>query len=162
MQNLLVTAKLEYQTILIVTYCFTTEGETGETVCLCVLADVGYSLARPVPEEERPLSEDLLQSVVRSIQRNDVSRPMAQLLQLLDKTLGVKRQRSAGPAQNRRRIFTFSFFYVGASAKTWSLCVSFNSVVLLPSCSGTVLPVVGVTPMNTLVFSFLFFLFYYY
>uniref|UniRef100_A0A8C4HF77 DENN domain containing 4A n=1 Tax=Dicentrarchus labrax TaxID=13489 RepID=A0A8C4HF77_DICLA len=40
------------------------------------------------------LNEDLLQSVVKSIQRNDVSRPMAQLLQLLGQTLGVKRQRS--------------------------------------------------------------------
>uniref|UniRef100_A0A3B4UZF9 DENN domain containing 4A n=1 Tax=Seriola dumerili TaxID=41447 RepID=A0A3B4UZF9_SERDU len=39
-------------------------------------------------------SEELLQSVVKSIQRNDVSRPMAQLLQLLGQTLGVKRQRS--------------------------------------------------------------------
>lgn len=62
---------------------------------LCVLADVGYPLSRPVPEEERPFSEELLQSVVRSIQRNDLSRPMAQLLQLLGTTLGVKRQRSA-------------------------------------------------------------------
>uniref|UniRef100_A0A668ATU9 DENN domain containing 4A n=1 Tax=Myripristis murdjan TaxID=586833 RepID=A0A668ATU9_9TELE len=45
-------------------------------------------------KEERPFTEDLLQSVVKSIQRNDVSRPMAQLLQLLGQTLGVKRQRS--------------------------------------------------------------------
>uniref|UniRef100_A0A3Q0T6X8 DENN domain containing 4A n=1 Tax=Amphilophus citrinellus TaxID=61819 RepID=A0A3Q0T6X8_AMPCI len=43
---------------------------------------------------EKPFSEELLQSVVKSIQRNDVSRPMAQLLQLLGQTLGVKRQRS--------------------------------------------------------------------
>ncbi|CAN9506669.1 unnamed protein product [Ophioblennius macclurei] len=56
--------------------------------------NVGYPLSRPVPEEERPFSEELLQNVVRSIQRNDVSRPMAQLLQLLGQTLGVKRQRS--------------------------------------------------------------------
>nr|XP_033507212.1 C-myc promoter-binding protein-like isoform X7 [Epinephelus lanceolatus] len=56
--------------------------------------NVGYPLSRPVPEEEKPFSEELLQSVVRSIQRNDVSRPMAQLLQLLGQTLGVKRQRS--------------------------------------------------------------------
>ncbi|XP_068433218.1 C-myc promoter-binding protein-like isoform X2 [Clinocottus analis] len=56
--------------------------------------NVGYPLSRPVPEEEKPLSEELLQSVVRSIQRNDVSRPMAQLLTLLGQTLGVKRQRS--------------------------------------------------------------------
>ncbi|XP_029935994.1 C-myc promoter-binding protein-like isoform X2 [Myripristis murdjan] len=56
--------------------------------------NVGYPLSRPVREEERPFTEDLLQSVVKSIQRNDVSRPMAQLLQLLGQTLGVKRQRS--------------------------------------------------------------------
>lgn len=56
--------------------------------------NVGYPLSRPVPDEEKPFSEELLQSVVRSIQRNDVSRPMAQLLQLLGQTLGVKRQRS--------------------------------------------------------------------
>ncbi|KAK5874386.1 hypothetical protein PBY51_019333 [Eleginops maclovinus] len=56
--------------------------------------NVGYPLSRPVPEEEKPFSEELLQSVVKSIQRNDLSRPMAQLLQLLAHTLGVKRQRS--------------------------------------------------------------------
>uniref|UniRef100_A0A7N8YIF9 DENN domain containing 4A n=1 Tax=Mastacembelus armatus TaxID=205130 RepID=A0A7N8YIF9_9TELE len=56
--------------------------------------DVGYPLSRPVPEEEKPFNEELLYSVVKSIQRNDVSRPMAQLLQLLGQTLGVKRQRS--------------------------------------------------------------------
>ncbi|XP_028257524.1 C-myc promoter-binding protein-like isoform X2 [Parambassis ranga] len=56
--------------------------------------NVGYPLSRPVPEEEKPFSEELLQSVVKSIQRNDISRPMAQLLQLLGQTLGVKRQRS--------------------------------------------------------------------
>ncbi|XP_070815245.1 C-myc promoter-binding protein-like isoform X9 [Chaetodon trifascialis] len=56
--------------------------------------NVGYPLSRPVSEEEKPFSEELLQSVVKSIQRNDVSRPMAQLLQLLGQTLGVKRQRS--------------------------------------------------------------------
>uniref|UniRef100_H3DN89 DENN domain containing 4A n=1 Tax=Tetraodon nigroviridis TaxID=99883 RepID=H3DN89_TETNG len=61
---------------------------------LAVPADVGYPLTRPVPEEEEPLGEELLQSVVRSIQRNDLSRPLAQLLQLLGHTLGVKRQRS--------------------------------------------------------------------
>uniref|UniRef100_H2UR89 DENN domain containing 4A n=1 Tax=Takifugu rubripes TaxID=31033 RepID=H2UR89_TAKRU len=38
--------------------------------------------------------EELLQNVVKSIQRNDLSRPLAQLLQLLGHTLGVKRQRS--------------------------------------------------------------------
>ncbi|XP_045887919.1 C-myc promoter-binding protein-like isoform X2 [Micropterus dolomieu] len=56
--------------------------------------NVGYPLSRPVSEEEKPFSEELLQSVVKSIQRNDVGRPMAQLLQLLGQTLGVKRQRS--------------------------------------------------------------------
>uniref|UniRef100_A0A3P8WTF1 DENN domain containing 4A n=1 Tax=Cynoglossus semilaevis TaxID=244447 RepID=A0A3P8WTF1_CYNSE len=44
--------------------------------------------------KKQSFSEELLQSVVRSIQRNDVSRPMAQMLQLLGRTLGVKRQRS--------------------------------------------------------------------
>ncbi|XP_032378374.1 C-myc promoter-binding protein isoform X6 [Etheostoma spectabile] len=56
--------------------------------------NVGYPLSRPVPEEEKPFSDELLQSVVKSIQRNDVGRPMAQLLQLLAQALGVKRQRS--------------------------------------------------------------------
>ncbi|XP_047436015.1 C-myc promoter-binding protein-like isoform X2 [Mugil cephalus] len=56
--------------------------------------NVGYPLSRAVPEEEKPFSEELLHSVVKGIQRNDVSRPMAQLLQLLAQTLGVKRQRS--------------------------------------------------------------------
>ena len=61
-----------------------------------VSADVGYPLPGPVPEkEEEPLSEELLQNVVRSIQRNDLSRPLEQLLQLLAPTLGVRRQRSA-------------------------------------------------------------------
>uniref|UniRef100_A0A3P9HJ72 DENN domain containing 4A n=1 Tax=Oryzias latipes TaxID=8090 RepID=A0A3P9HJ72_ORYLA len=45
-------------------------------------------------KEEKAFSEEVLQSVVRSIQRNDVSRPMAQLLQLHSQTLGVRRQRS--------------------------------------------------------------------
>lgn len=68
----------------------------SELTCAGVSADVGYPLTRPVPEEEQELlSEELLQSVVKSIQRNDLSRPLAQLLQLLGHTLGVKRQRSA-------------------------------------------------------------------
>ncbi|XP_044074973.1 C-myc promoter-binding protein-like isoform X3 [Siniperca chuatsi] len=62
--------------------------------CTLLLENVGYPLSRPVSEEEKRFSEELLQSVVKSIQRNDVSRPMAQLLQLLGQTLGVKRQRS--------------------------------------------------------------------
>ncbi|KAM3625544.1 uncharacterized protein V6R79_013772 [Siganus canaliculatus] len=56
--------------------------------------NVGYPSSRPPSEKEKPFSEEFLQSVVKSIQRNDVSRPMAQLLQLLAQTLGVKRQRS--------------------------------------------------------------------
>ncbi|KAJ3593207.1 hypothetical protein NHX12_005543 [Muraenolepis orangiensis] len=55
---------------------------------------VGYPLSRALRAEERPFSEELLQVVVRSIQRNDVTRPLAKLLQLLAQTLGVKRQRS--------------------------------------------------------------------
>ncbi|XP_068584819.1 C-myc promoter-binding protein-like isoform X3 [Cebidichthys violaceus] len=62
--------------------------------CTLLLENVGYPLSRPVPEEEKPFSEEFLQSVVKSIQRNDVSRPMTQLLQLLGQTLGVQRQRS--------------------------------------------------------------------
>lgn len=69
----------------------------AELRCVGVPADVGYPLSRPVPEEEQPLGEELLQNVVKSIQRNDLSRPLAQLLQLLGHTLGVKRQRSAAP-----------------------------------------------------------------
>ncbi|XP_045545620.1 C-myc promoter-binding protein isoform X2 [Salmo salar] len=61
----------------------------------CALLDsVGYPLCRPVSEAEHPFGEELLHSVVKSIQRNDVSRPMGQLLQLLGQSLGVKRQRS--------------------------------------------------------------------
>ncbi|XP_067351624.1 C-myc promoter-binding protein-like isoform X4 [Channa argus] len=62
--------------------------------CTLLLENVGYPLSRLVPEEEKPFSEELLQSVVKSIQKNDVSRPLIQLLQLLGQTLGVKRQRS--------------------------------------------------------------------
>ncbi|KAJ8344471.1 hypothetical protein SKAU_G00318000 [Synaphobranchus kaupii] len=45
-------------------------------------------------EEEGPFGEELLQSVVKSIQKNDVYRPMSQVLQLLGDALGVRRQRS--------------------------------------------------------------------
>ncbi|KAJ8417230.1 hypothetical protein AAFF_G00284570 [Aldrovandia affinis] len=45
-------------------------------------------------EEEGPFGEELLQSVVRRIQKNDVYQPMSQVLQLLGDTLGVRRQRS--------------------------------------------------------------------
>ncbi|XP_056135237.1 C-myc promoter-binding protein-like [Lampris incognitus] len=56
--------------------------------------NVGYPTSHPIREEERPFSEELLQSVVKSIQKNDVTRPMGQLLYLLGQTQGVKRQRS--------------------------------------------------------------------
>lgn len=69
---------------------------------VCVSLDVGYPLARPVSEEEKLFSEELLQSVVKSIQRNNVSRPLAQLLQLLGQALGVKRQRLALTLQSHQ------------------------------------------------------------
>uniref|UniRef100_A0A8C5ARI2 DENN domain containing 4A n=1 Tax=Gadus morhua TaxID=8049 RepID=A0A8C5ARI2_GADMO len=56
--------------------------------------NVGYPLSRALRAEERPFNEELLQLVVRSIQRNDLTRPMAKLLQLLAQTQGVTRQRS--------------------------------------------------------------------
>uniref|UniRef100_A0A8C1ZEQ1 DENN/MADD domain containing 4A n=1 Tax=Cyprinus carpio TaxID=7962 RepID=A0A8C1ZEQ1_CYPCA len=45
-------------------------------------------------EEEQAVSLELLQSVVKSIQRNDVYQPMSQILQLLGTRLGFVRQRS--------------------------------------------------------------------
>ncbi|XP_062860223.1 C-myc promoter-binding protein isoform X2 [Trichomycterus rosablanca] len=45
-------------------------------------------------DEEQPVSLELLQSVVRSIQKNDVYQPMSQILQLLGTRLGFIRQRS--------------------------------------------------------------------
>ncbi|XP_064168203.1 C-myc promoter-binding protein isoform X2 [Anguilla rostrata] len=45
-------------------------------------------------EEEGPFGEEVLQSVVKSIQKNDVYGPMSQVLQLLGDSLGVRRQRS--------------------------------------------------------------------
>lgn len=80
--------------------------------CVGVPADVGYPLSRPVPEEEQPppLSEELLQNVVKSIQRNDLSRPLAQLLQLLGHTLGVKRQRSAAPTDTAQSVLVGEFY----------------------------------------------------
>ncbi|KAM8876301.1 C-myc promoter-binding protein-like isoform 1-T1 [Synchiropus picturatus] len=62
--------------------------------CSLLLENVGYPLTRTVLEQESVISKELMQNVVRSIQRNDVSRPMAQLLQLLEQTPGVTRQRS--------------------------------------------------------------------
>uniref|UniRef100_A0A9J8B0D8 DENN/MADD domain containing 4A n=1 Tax=Cyprinus carpio carpio TaxID=630221 RepID=A0A9J8B0D8_CYPCA len=44
-------------------------------------------------EEEQAVSLELLQSVVKSIQRNDVYQPMSQILQLLGTRLGFVRQR---------------------------------------------------------------------
>lgn len=98
--------------IFILYNCFMSEApkqneSTAELMCVCVLVDVGYPLSRPVSEEEKPFSEELLQSVVKSIQRNDVSRPLAQLLQLLGQTLGVRRQRSAPTLQSHHDYFSF-------------------------------------------------------
>ncbi|KAJ8248724.1 hypothetical protein GJAV_G00227060 [Gymnothorax javanicus] len=45
-------------------------------------------------EEQGPFEEEVLQSVVRSIRKNDVFTPMSLVLQLLGDTLGVRRQRS--------------------------------------------------------------------
>ncbi|KAM9826579.1 C-myc promoter-binding protein-like isoform X2 [Syngnathus typhle] len=56
--------------------------------------NVGYAVSRTVPKEEKVFTEELLHSVVKSIQRNDVSRPMTHLLELQNHTLGLKRQRS--------------------------------------------------------------------
>ncbi|XP_061077823.1 LOW QUALITY PROTEIN: C-myc promoter-binding protein [Conger conger] len=45
-------------------------------------------------EEQGPFEEEVLQSVVKSIRKNDVYGPMSHVLQLLGDTLGVRRQRS--------------------------------------------------------------------
>ncbi|XP_035273784.1 C-myc promoter-binding protein-like isoform X3 [Anguilla anguilla] len=55
---------------------------------------LNYPITRPVRAEEAAFGEELLQGVVRSIQKNDVYRPMSQILQLLAQTLGIRRQRS--------------------------------------------------------------------
>ncbi|XP_066557342.1 C-myc promoter-binding protein isoform X2 [Amia ocellicauda] len=55
---------------------------------------LNYPVMSVLPEEEEPFGEELLQSVVKSIQMNDVYRPMSQVLELLGQRLGVKRQRS--------------------------------------------------------------------
>ncbi|KAI1889554.1 hypothetical protein AGOR_G00164070 [Albula goreensis] len=55
---------------------------------------LNYPMTRPVRQEEAAFGEELLQGVVRCIQKNDVYRPMGQLLQLLAQTLGFRRQRS--------------------------------------------------------------------
>ncbi|KAJ8272242.1 hypothetical protein COCON_G00111010 [Conger conger] len=55
---------------------------------------LNYPIPRPVREEQAAFGEELLQGVVRSIQKNDVYRPMSQMLKLLAQTLGIRRQRS--------------------------------------------------------------------
>lgn len=52
------------------------------------------SVSAALWEEEQAVSLELLQSVVRSIQRNNVYQPMSQILQLLGTRLGFVRQRS--------------------------------------------------------------------
>ncbi|KAJ8247682.1 hypothetical protein GJAV_G00249060 [Gymnothorax javanicus] len=55
---------------------------------------LNYPITRPVRKEAAAFGEDLLQGVVRSIQSNDVYRPISRLLPLLAQTLGIRRQRS--------------------------------------------------------------------
>ncbi|XP_015198716.2 C-myc promoter-binding protein isoform X2 [Lepisosteus oculatus] len=55
---------------------------------------LNYPVMSSVREEEEPFGEELLQSVVKSIQMNDVYRPMSQVLEILGQQLGMKRQRS--------------------------------------------------------------------
>ncbi|KAK2848067.1 hypothetical protein Q7C36_009749 [Tachysurus vachellii] len=57
----------------------------------CSNSNVGVS---SLLEEKQPVSLELLQSVVRSIQKNDVYQPMSQILHLLGNKLGFIRQRS--------------------------------------------------------------------
>ena len=54
---------------------------------------MGYPNPRPVPEQQRSFSEDVLRGIIRNIQRNDLNRPLNQLLHLLGLTLGIHRQR---------------------------------------------------------------------
>uniref|UniRef100_A0AAV2LUU6 Uncharacterized protein n=1 Tax=Knipowitschia caucasica TaxID=637954 RepID=A0AAV2LUU6_KNICA len=56
--------------------------------------NVGYPSLGPVPEQQKSFSEDVLRGIIHNIQRNDLNRPLSQLLQLLGLTLGVHRQRS--------------------------------------------------------------------
>ncbi|MBN3282941.1 MYCPP protein, partial [Polyodon spathula] len=58
------------------------------------LRGVKYPMVDAVQKGEEPFSEEFLQSVVKSIQMNDVYRPMSQILEILGKQLGMKRQRS--------------------------------------------------------------------
>ncbi|XP_056622960.1 C-myc promoter-binding protein isoform X3 [Triplophysa dalaica] len=52
------------------------------------------AVSAAVWEEEQAMSLELLQSVVKSIQKNDVYHPMSQILQLMGTRLGFVRQRS--------------------------------------------------------------------
>ncbi|XP_055076963.1 C-myc promoter-binding protein-like isoform X2 [Periophthalmus magnuspinnatus] len=56
--------------------------------------NLGYPSTRPVPEQQRSFSEDVLRGIIRNIQKNDLNRPINQLLHLLGLTMGVHRQRS--------------------------------------------------------------------
>lgn len=60
----------------------------------CLATDLNYPVTWPLREEEdEHVGKELLQSVVKSIQKNDVYRPMSQVLQLVGQKLGVRRQR---------------------------------------------------------------------
>ncbi|XP_031424878.1 C-myc promoter-binding protein-like isoform X3 [Clupea harengus] len=55
---------------------------------------LSYPMCRLGNDKESVFGEEVLQGVVRSIQRNDIHTPMCHILQLLAHTLGVHRQRS--------------------------------------------------------------------
>ncbi|XP_063045135.1 C-myc promoter-binding protein-like isoform X3 [Engraulis encrasicolus] len=55
---------------------------------------LSYPVCRVAHEKEGVFGEEVLQGVVRSIQRNDIHSPMCHMLQLLTHTMGVRRQRS--------------------------------------------------------------------
>ncbi|XP_023672986.1 C-myc promoter-binding protein isoform X4 [Paramormyrops kingsleyae] len=60
-----------------------------------LIKNLNYPVTWPLREEEdEHVGKELLQSVVKSIQKNDVYRPMSQVLQLVGQKLGVRRQRS--------------------------------------------------------------------
>lgn len=60
--------------------------------CICAGSNSNVGVSSLL-EEKQPVSLELLQSVVRSIQKNDVYQPMSQILQLLGTKLGFIRQR---------------------------------------------------------------------
>lgn len=62
-------------------------------VCSCFLIGANPAVSAALWEEEQSVSLELLQSVVKSIQRNDVYQPMSQILQVLGTRLGFVRQR---------------------------------------------------------------------